>query len=140
MTKSTESGGNPIAGAFRHLTAQLAAWSGIVLVLGVGVGWLTADGPGAAAGAVGAAVTLFFCGATAVVMAATMHRPVTTQSAVLVVSWIVKTLVLLGVFVWVDQTQGLNRQVLAITILVGLLGSLALDIRLVLRARIPPGT
>jgi hypothetical protein len=54
-------------------------------------------------------------------------------------SWIVKMLLLLAVFVAVDGWDALHRPVLGVCVLVGVLGSLVLDTRLVLRARPSPG-
>jgi hypothetical protein len=80
-----------------------------------------------------------FSGSTVAVMAATMNRPVAVQSAWLVGTWIIKTLMLLAVLVVVDASSGVNRTVLGVGILVGVIGCLVLDTRLVLKARISPG-
>jgi hypothetical protein len=118
---------------------QLALWVAVLAAGGIGVGYLVEGAGGLVAGAIGAGVTFFFCGTTAAVMAVTMRRPVSTQSAWLVVSWVVKTIALLGVFIVVDRYDWIDRPVLAVTVLVGVIGSLILDSRLVLRARISPG-
>jgi hypothetical protein len=105
----------------------------------MGVGAAVAGGRGVLAGAIAAGVAGLFSGSTVAVMAATMSRTVATQSAWLVFVWIVKMLALLGVLVAVDSASGVDRQVLGVSILVGVLGCLALDARLVLRARVSPG-
>jgi hypothetical protein len=124
---------------FARLLRQLIAWVVVLLVLGMGVGFLVQGTPGLLGGTIGAGVTLVFCGTTAGVMGATMHRPVATQSALLVVSWIAKMIVLLAVFIAVDAVDSVSRPVLGVTVLVGVVGSLVLDIRLVLRSRVSPG-
>ncbi|MDR1151880.1 MAG: hypothetical protein LBK72_05290 [Bifidobacteriaceae bacterium] len=129
----------PDPAGFKRLLAWTGVWTAVVLVGGMGAGVVVAGAPGLLAGAIAASVVGFFSGSTVAVMAATMSRPVATQSAWLVSVWIVKMLVLLGVFVAIDAASGIDRRVLGVSILIGVLGCLVLDVRLVLRARMSPG-
>jgi hypothetical protein len=113
----------------------MATLTGIVAVVAMGAGYALFGPPGLWGGLSGGAVTFAFCGTTVAVMGATMRRSVPVQSAWIVGSWIAKTFLVLAAFLVLEGVNGVDRTVLGATVLVGVLGSLALDARLVLRAR-----
>ncbi|MDR0504916.1 MAG: hypothetical protein LBG70_03785, partial [Bifidobacteriaceae bacterium] len=124
--------------SFGQLTAQLALWCLSVMAVFTGLGaWLVGRG-GLLAALSGAAVTLLVCGSTALVMWLTWHKTLAVQSAWLVGVWVVKMLILIVAFALLGGQDFINKRWFGLTVLIGLLGALALDARLVLRARQAP--
>ncbi|MDR1118292.1 MAG: hypothetical protein LBL01_03210, partial [Bifidobacteriaceae bacterium] len=57
----------------------------------------------------------------------------------LLITWFAKLAVMFGVLVALGQASFMSRPVFGITMLVGIIGSLVLEGRVVWSARIPPG-
>jgi hypothetical protein len=124
---------------FRKLCLELSVFAVAVAVVGGVVGYVARGTAGLWGALLGAAITWFFCGTTAAVSAWAQHRPIAYMSGGIVVSWVLKMLVALVVLGTVGQMAFLNKYALGITVLVGVLGALTLDVRVVLRARITTG-
>ena len=128
----------PSSVRFGALVRDLSLFlAGLAAVAG-GIGMALKGTPGLWGALVGAAVTLLFCGTTAAVMAITASKPITTQSVWIVVSWVLKTIVLLAAMALISHADFADRMTTGITILVGVVGSLVLDTRVVLKARDTP--
>jgi hypothetical protein len=62
-----------------------------------------------------------------------------TQAQNLLIAWFAKLIVLFGVLLALKSATFVSRPVFGVTILVGILGSLVLEGRVVWSARVPPG-
>jgi len=121
------------------LTGLLLGWAFLVGT-GFSIGGQALKGQaGLISGLIGAAVTFLFCGSTVIVMWATRNKPVTVQSIGLVASWLVKMVVLLVALGARYGERSYDKTWLGVTIIVGLVGSLALDAWTVMRARVTTG-
>jgi hypothetical protein len=106
-------------------------------VVGSVVGYLLLGIKGLWGALVGAGVVGAMFASSALVMH--LSRDGLTQARNLLISWFVKILALLGILLALDRATFIDRPVFGVTVLVGVIGSLALEGRVVWRARIPPG-
>ncbi|WP_230402339.1 hypothetical protein [Sanguibacter suaedae] len=123
-----------IFGAALRATLLLLA---VVSVVGVGVGALVAGTPGVWGALLGVAITLLFSGTTILSMVWTADRSPSTTMAVVLGAWIAKMAVLVVVLATVGQMDFFHRVVFAVVVLVGVVGSAALDMYCVVRGREP---
>lgn len=121
--------------ALRDVVVFLAVLGVLGLVLGA---VLTDDTSAAAWGAViGWGLALVFSGSTVLVMLATAGRSLTTAMGALVATWLAKTLLVLVVVALLRDQHFYDRGVLLLVVVVGVLGSVLLDYRAVVRGRVP---
>lgn len=109
----------------------------VLTVVGVGVGALVAGLAGVWAALLGAGVTLIFSGTTIASMLYTADKSPNTTMAVLLGGWIAKMAVLVIILAVLGQMDFYHRMVFAVIVLVGVMGSAALDMRSVMRGREP---
>lgn len=109
----------------------------VLTVVGVGVGALVAGMPGVWAALLGVGVTLIFSGTTIASMLYTADKGPNTTMAVLLGGWIAKMAVLVVILAVLGQLDFYHHLVFAVIVLVGVIGSAALDMRSVIRGREP---
>ena len=109
----------------------------VLTVVGIGVGALVAGVAGVWAALLGVGVTLIFSGTTIVSMLYTADKGPNATMAVLLGGWIAKMAVLIILLAVLGQLDFYHRMVFAIIVLVGVIGSAALDMRSVIRGREP---
>lgn len=109
----------------------------VLTVVGIGVGALVAGSAGVWGALLGVAVTLIFSGTTIASMLYTADKGPNTTMAVLLGGWIAKMAVLIIVLAVLGQMDFYHRMVFAVIVLVGVIGSAALDMRSVIRGREP---
>ncbi|MDR2114658.1 MAG: hypothetical protein LBO75_05205 [Bifidobacteriaceae bacterium] len=122
---------------YRRVTLGLALMALALAVVGSVVGYLLLGIKGLWGALVGAGVVGAMFASSALVMH--LSRDGLTQARNLLISWFVKILALLGILLALDRATFIDRPVFGVTVLVGVIGSLALEGRVVWRARIPPG-
>ncbi len=124
---------------FRRALRDMLVLVGGLTVVGVGLGALLAADPvkGVWGALIGAGVALLFSGTTVVTMLRTATSSATTTAAVVLGAWLGKMVVLLVVFALLARAQFYDRTVLVVVLLVGVLGSAALDYRAVVHGRLP---
>ena len=138
MSTTFDSAASVLRRALR-LGALVAA--GVAVVAG-GLGLLLAGVPGLVSGLVGAAFALLFLGITAVGLIAagrSLDGPLgpTVYFAVVLGGWVVKLLVFLVAMLVLRGQPWVQPMVLFLAIVATVLGSLAVDVIVVTRARIP---
>ena len=121
------------AAALRSTLIMLA----VLTVVGIGVGALVAGGAGVWGALLGVGVTLVFSGTTIGSMLYTADKGPNTTMAVLLGGWIAKMAVLIIALAVLGQLDFYHRMVFAVIVLVGVMGSAALDMRSVIRGRQP---
>lgn len=121
------------ASALRATLIMLVA----LTVLGVGIGALVAGAPGIWAALLGVAVTLLFSGTTIASMLYTADKGPSTTMAVLLGGWLAKMAVLIIILAILRQLDFYHNVIFAVIVLIGVVGSAALDMRSVVRGREP---
>lgn len=138
-------GAAPIPVVPPHVTAEIfraalratVALLVVLVVLGVGIGALVAGLPGVWGAMLGVAVALLFSGTTILSMAYTADKSPSTTMAVVLGAWIAKMVVLVVVLATVGQMDFFHRTIFAAVVLVGVVGSAALDMYSVVKGREP---
>ena len=122
---------------FRSALRATLALLVVLAVVGVGVGYLVDGSAGVWGAALGVGVSLLFSGSTIASMLYTADKSPTTMMAVLMGVWIVKMVVLVAVLAVLGQLDFYHRLVFAVVVLVGVVGSAALDMYSVVKGRQP---
>lgn len=119
-------------------TLRLGAVGLLLLTpVAAGVGWLVDGSSGLAGALIGVLVPAVFFGLTAVLALVTLRLSPGALGAVVLGSWVLKLLMLIGVFLVLNQWDGWSRPVFAVTFLIGVLASLGLEAVVVLRSQQP---
>jgi len=119
--------------ALRDMLVLLAA----LAVLGVGIGYLVAGTPGVWGAVIGVGLALLFSGTTVLSMLRTARSTPTTMAAVVLGAWLGKFAVLIAVLAVLRGREFYSKEVLAVVLIVGVLGSAVLDYRAVRNGRVP---
>lgn len=122
---------------FRTILRRLTV---LVLVLAVGgavVGGVVAGTAGVWGALMAAGVAALFTVGTAVVMVVTADRPLHVAIAAAVGAWLGKTVLVIAVLVLVRDRDFYSPGVFFVVLVLALLGSLAIEMTALLRARVP---
>lgn len=122
---------------FRAALRATLALLVVLVVLGVGIGALVAGMPGVWGAMLGVAVTLLFSGTTILSMVYTADKSPSTTMGVILGAWIAKMVVLVVILATVGQMDFFHRTIFAVVVLVGVVGSAALDMYSVIKGREP---
>lgn len=128
---------DPTRAVFRTALRDMLALLAVLLVLGVGLGYLVAGLPGVWGALIGVGLALLFSGTTVVSMLLTSGKPVTTMAAVVMGAWLGKIVVLIAVLALIRGEDFYHRGVLAAVLFAGVIGSALLDVRAVRVGRVP---
>jgi hypothetical protein len=124
---------------FRAVILQLGIFAfGLGIVAGL-AGYFFKGSPGLWGALIGAGITLVFFGTSALMMALGKKGGPDTQVRYLIISWFGKLIVLFALMFALNGATFVNKPVMGMTILVGVFGSLLLEGRIVMSARIAPG-
>jgi hypothetical protein len=123
--------------AFRLALRDLVVFLLALAVLGALVGWLVAGLPGVWSALMGAALVLVFSGTTVVSMLRTADAGPTAFAGTVAGLWLAKFVVVIVVVLVLRGMDFYDKPVFGITVALGALGAIALDIRAVRRARVP---
>jgi len=133
----TTAASDPVQGVFRTAVRDVLVLVGVVTVVGTVLGGVIAGGPGVWGGLVGGIIALLAGAATPVTMLRTAGLPLTTAMAAVVAGWLTKTFVVLVAVVVLRDSAALDHRVFFGVVAAGLLGSVVVDGRAVLRGRVP---
>ena len=128
---------------FRNALIGMLILVGVVSVLGSVVGFIVDGTAGVWGALLGAALTLVFSGTTVVSMLKTAQSSAQTMAMVVLGGWVGKMIVLVAALAVLGNYEFYNKYVFAAVLLVGVMGSVALDYRAVAKGRVPyvsPGT
>lgn len=129
--------GRATAELLRTITRQMLAFLGGLVVLGTVGGWLAGGAAGVWGALLATAIAAFFLLTTVLVMRATAQATLPLASAALLGGWLVKVVVLFGVLWLVRDSAAYHRGVFLVALLAAVTGVLIIEMRAVLRARIP---
>lgn len=124
-------------GAFRRALRDMLILNGVLLVVGVGVGFAVAGSKGVWGALIGVALAVIFSGTTVVSVLRTADSTPTQTGAVIMIAWFGKVIVVVAALAVLSRFDFYDRIVLGVVLLAGVLGSAYLDLRAVQRARIP---
>ncbi|HZK04909.1 MAG TPA: hypothetical protein VFC82_03575 [Actinomycetaceae bacterium] len=122
---------------FRSMLKWMLVLLAVTLVAGVGLGWLAAGMPGVWAALLGCGITGVFTLTTVGVGIVTADKPMWVASAALLGGWLAKAVILLVVLVALRGQDFYDKYVLFATVAIAVLGSVVIEAREALRARIP---
>lgn len=122
---------------FRTSLRTVLILLGALLVVGTAVGWFAAGVEGVWGALIGVGLALVFSGTTIVAMLRTTRSTPQTMALVVMGTWLGKVLVVVVVLAVLRGMDFYSPGVLAVTLMVGVLGSAYLDYRAVTRARLP---
>lgn len=109
----------------------------VLTVVGIGVGALVAGMAGVWAAVLGVGVTLIFSGTTIASMLYTADKGPNATMAMLLGGWIAKMLVLVILLAILGQMDFYHHMIFAVIVMIGVVGSAALDMLSVVRGRQP---
>ena len=122
---------------FRTALRDMLVLLGLLTILGLGLGGITAGTRGLWGALIGVGLALVFSGTTVVSMLRTSGSNLQTLAAVVMGAWLAKVLVVIVVLALLQDKEFYSKPVLAVVLLVGVLGSALLDYRAVSRGRVP---
>ncbi|NCT90696.1 hypothetical protein GXB85_07025 [Cellulomonas sp. APG4] len=126
-----------VRAVLRRALRDMLVLVAVLAVVGIAVGAWVAGAPGVWGAVIGVVVALVFSGTTVVSMLRTAEAPAATTAAVILGAWLVKMIVLVALFAMLRPLDFYDRNVLAVVVVVGVLGSVYLDYRAVTRGRVP---
>jgi hypothetical protein len=122
---------------FRRALRDVLVFLAAVTVVGVVVGAIFAGTKGVWGALLGAAVALLFSGTTVWSMWRSAHSSPAAMMGIVAGSWLAKMIVLVAALVVLQGQDFYSKPVFLVVVLVGVLGSVALDTVNYQRARIP---
>lgn len=122
---------------YEHILRRLAVLVAGLAVVGSAVGYLVAGSPGVWGALMAAGIAAVFMLGTVVTMMVTADKPLPIATAAGVGGWAVKTILLFVVLVVVRGRDFYSPGVFFVVLVVAILGSLAIEVAGVLRARVP---
>ncbi len=128
---------SPARPIFRRALRDCLLLLAVLLVTTPVIGWFVSGWPGVWGALVGVALAAVFSLSTPLVMLRTLRSPMMQVTGVVMGTWLVKVVLVIVVLALVRNADWLDPQVLGIVLLVGVLGSLALDLRAVTDTRLP---
>lgn len=124
-------------GAFRAALRDMLVFLGLLAVVGSLLGYLVAGLPGLWSVLMGCGIVLIFSGTTVISMLRTASSEAAAFGGVVGGLWLAKFLVVI-LAVWLLRPLDFyDKPLFGLTVVIGALGALALDVRAVKRARIP---
>ncbi|QWS34394.1 DUF4407 domain-containing protein [Curtobacterium aetherium] len=129
---------------FRRILLQGAVLAAALALVGGVVGWFVAGGPGLTGGLIGAVMSVVFCGLTAVsvLLAIRFSGGQMVSGAffgTIMGTFLVKFVLFIVVLVALKDRDWVDTPVLAVAIIVGVIGSLVIDVTVIARSRVPIG-
>ncbi|WIB35133.1 hypothetical protein [Curtobacterium sp. MCJR17_043] len=129
---------------FRRILVQGAGLAAALALVGGVVGWFVAGGPGLTGGLIGAVMSVVFCGLTAVsvLLAIRFSGGQMVSGAffgTIMGTFLVKFVLFIVVLVALKDRDWVDTPVLAVAIIVGVIGSLVIDVTVIARSRVPIG-
>lgn len=120
---------------------RVLRWGAVLLVgttpVVAGIGHVAAGRPGLLGALFGWATAVAFLGITAVMALVTARLSVTALGVSVLGSWLVKVAALIGVLALLRDSEAYSRNAFGISLLVGVVATLALEAILVVRTRTP---
>lgn len=137
MTETPGDRSAPLRSVFRTAVRDVVVLTVVLTVLGAAIGGAVADQRGVLGGLLGGGVVLLVGATTPVTMLLTARSSLTVALAAVAGGWLVKTVIVLVGVVGIRGADLVDARVFGLVVVVGLLGSVAVDGRAVLAGRVP---
>jgi hypothetical protein len=137
MTATPVDRSAPLRRVFRTAVRDVVVLTVVLTVLGAAVGSAVADQRGLLGGLLGGAVVLLVGATTPVTMLLTAGSSLTAAMAAVAGGWLAKTVIVLVGVLAIRGADLVDTRVFGLVVVVGLLGSVAVDGRAVLAGRVP---
>ncbi len=122
---------------FRRALRDALILLAVLAVAGPVVGWFVAGSHGVWGALVGVVLAAVFSLATPLVMLATLRSPLVHVTGLVLGVWLAKAAIVVVVLALARGAAWLDTRTLGVVLLVGVLGSLAADLRAVSGTRVP---
>lgn len=127
----------PLRNVFRTAVRDVLVLTFVLTVLGTAIGGAVAGQQGVLGGLLGGAAVLLVGATTPVTMLLTAGSSLTAAMGAVAGGWLLKTVIVLVGVVAIRGGDLVDARVFGLVVVVGLLGSVALDARAVLAGRVP---
>lgn len=119
----------------RRVLIALSVFAGVLALVAGAVGWAVAGGDGLLSAVIGAAIAFVFCALTVVSVLVVRRSDPNALYAVVLGVWIAKAVLLLVAALLLRGQPFIEPGVLVITLIIGAVGSVAIDAWVVLFGR-----
>lgn len=121
--------------ALRRMVIAGLLLAATALPISMLIGFFLNELPGLYGAGIGMGLSLIFIGLTSVVALATKKLSVQTLGYVVLISWLSKLLLLVGVLAWLRDQEFYHRPTLLIAMLIGLVGYLTIEALISVKSR-----
>lgn len=128
---------DPMRRLFERVLRELLLATAVITVVALPGGFLVAGWAGLFGAFLGVVVALVFTGTTALSMLYALHKPLSVLAGVVLGAWVAKMLVLIAALAALQDMTFYDKGVFAVVLFGAVLVSMAIDVRAVVRARIP---
>lgn len=129
------SSANPTAGILRKTIVYTAVVAAVIGVLGGLVGYAVAGMDGLLSALVGTALAVIFAVITALSIMFAIRKPLTVFFGIVLGSWLLKIIVFIALLALVTSLDFVHPMVLFLSMVAAIMGTLAVDVIVVLTAR-----
>jgi heme O synthase-like polyprenyltransferase len=128
---------DPMRRLFERVLRELLIATAGITAVGLVAGYLIDAWAGFFGALLGVVAALIFTGTTALSMLYTLHKPPSVLAVVVLGAWIGKMVVLIVMLAVLQDMTFYNKIVFAVVLLIAVLTSMAIDVRAVVRGRVP---
>ena len=128
---------DPMRRVFEGVLRALLVSTGVIALVALPGGYLIEGWEGLLGALLGVVVALVFSGTTALSMLLALHRPLTVLAGVVLGAWVGKMIVLVAVLAVLQDMTFYDKTVFVVVLFTAVLVSMVIDVRAVVRARIP---
>jgi hypothetical protein len=109
----------------------------VLALVGGSIGFLVADGPGVASGLLGAVIAGVFLGITAASILLASRYDIVAFFGIVMGAWLLKFVLFIVLAVILRDQPWIDPTVLFVTLVVGVVGTLVIDLVVVAKSRMP---
>ena len=113
------------------------AFALLLAVVGGAIGWFVAEGPGVISGLLGAIIAGVFLGITALSILLASRFDILAFFGIVMGSWLLKFVLFIVLAVVLRDQPWVDPTVLFLTLVAGVVGTLAIDVVVVAKSRLP---
>jgi hypothetical protein len=128
---------DPMRRIFEGVLRALLVSTGVITLVALPGGYVVDGWAGLLGALLGAVVALVFTGTTALSMLLALHKPLTVLAGVVLGAWVGKMIVLVAALAVLQDMTFYNKTVFVVVLFVAVVTSMVIDVRAVVRARIP---
>lgn len=128
---------DPVRRILRRVLRELLIATAVIALVGLPGGYLVDRWEGLFGALLGVLVALVFTGTTALSMLYAVRKPLTVLAGVVLGAWVGKMVVLVAALAALQDQTFYDKVVFAVVLFAAVLTSMAIDVRAVVKARLP---